>query len=211
MAKDRTFAQVARRSSNVLAVAAAVAAGWSVVALLYTTGRAPWAAELDYGVVVGNTLLVGVFVAVALASWSLHSHQLALAHGLVPRFSTTWSTYGWFVPVVQFFLPFTILRQRCRVYQVRADKTLLWLQALCLGTVVLWGWMALRIVPDSFDRWGTLAAAATTLCIWRLRCIVIRVSQVQIGAQQRLAGGGAGVGFGRNVRSEDGNGAGETQ
>lgn len=188
MAKDRTFAQVAVRCSNILAVAAAVAAGWTVVALLYTTGRAPWAGELNYGAVAGNATLVAAIVAVALASWSLHSHQLALDHGLVPRFSTTWSTYGWFVPVVQLFLPFTILRQRCRMYQLRADQALLWLQALGLGTVVLWGWMALRIVPDSFDRWGTLAAAATTLCIWRLRGIVMRVSQVQVGVQQRLAG-----------------------
>lgn len=188
MAKDQTFAKVAIRCSTALAVAAVVAGGWTVVALLYTTGRAQWAAELPTGAVVGNSVLLATVLAAALATWSLHSHQLALDHGLIPRFSTTWSTYGWFVPALQFFLPFTILRQRCRSYQVRADKTLLWLQALCLGTALLWGWMALRIVPGSFDRWGTLACAATTLCIWRLRGLVVRLSQVQQAVQQRLLG-----------------------
>jgi hypothetical protein len=186
MAKDVTFAKVVTRCSTALAVAAVVAGGWTVVALLHTTGRAPWAAELPIGAVVGNSVMLLAVVAAALASWSLHSHQLALDHGLVPLHSTTWSTYGWFVPLVQWFLPFTILRQRCRSYQMRADKALLWLQALCLGTVLLWGWMALRIVPGSFDRWGTLATAATTLCIWRLRGLVVRLSQVQMAVQQRL-------------------------
>ena len=52
MAKDQTFAKVAIRCSTALAVAAVVAGGWTVVALLYTTGLAPWAVGFVSGSII---------------------------------------------------------------------------------------------------------------------------------------------------------------
>ncbi|MCA8964746.1 MAG: hypothetical protein KDC48_07660, partial [Planctomycetes bacterium] len=86
---------------------------------------------------------------------------------------------AWFVPVLNFVLPFSMLLQRFRSYRVIAKKAMRWLQALFVGTALLWAWIAAGVVPEAKDRWLPLAVAATALCLWRLRGIVASLTRIQ--------------------------------
>jgi hypothetical protein len=71
-----------------------------------------------------------------LPNWSLRSHQLAVSHGQISRWSSTWATWGWLVPGVNLWLPFAMLRARRRFYRCAGRDPLVvpqvafWLAAL---------------------------------------------------------------------------------
>ncbi len=191
MTGQPSFDRVTARCTWTLAVAAGVFAAAAVVSLLHAMGRAPWAAELTRGALVGGagTLLLTAFL--ALAMWSFRSHELAVERGMIPRWSATWAAYAWFAPLVNLVVPFAILRQRFAAYHLDARRPLLWLQALFAGSVLLWAWILARIVPESAERWTALAAAATALCFWRLRGIVAVLSARQRATADAAAADGS--------------------
>ncbi|MFM1873365.1 MAG: hypothetical protein RL398_2787 [Planctomycetota bacterium] len=190
MGKPVTFEQSGKRCIGGLSVLAAYAGAVALIALLHTTGRAAWVKDLSPGSMLLSSGLILANAAAWLAHWSLQSHQLAMEHGMIPKYASHWSTWGWFVPVANFVLPFTILKQRFAAYRLRANKPILWLQALWLGTALLWGWIALQLVPGTFDRWGALATAATALGVWRLRGLVVGLHRVQRDTVAKLAAEG---------------------
>ena len=186
MAKQQSFEQVSRRCIAALGTAAMLVASVAVLVVLHTMAipAFAWVEELSKGAVLGFALMVFLGVATNLAVWSAHSHTLAVGHGMIPRWSVTWATYAWFVPVLQFVLPFSILLQRFRSYRVIANKPLRWLQALFVGTVLLWGWMLAGIVPEAKERWLSLVVAATAMCLWRLRGVVVALSRTQLAGER---------------------------
>lgn len=181
MTAETNFARAGRVCVRVLTTVAALAAGIAMVTLLRTMGRADWADELPKGLLIGFPLLMATITAAHLARWSLLSHQQALDDGMLPRRASHWATWGWFLPGVQFVLPFSLLRQRFLVYRIKAHKPILWLQGLLVGTCLLWGWLLLGPIPQAQDRWSALATGATALALWRLRNLVATLHQVQSG------------------------------
>ena len=190
MAKMQTFEQVGRRCVLVLGVVAALVAAVAVIVVLHTAAvpAVAWAAAIPVGAVVGWSLMLFVVVAASLATWSARSHGLAVEHGMIPRWSTGWAAFAWFIPLLNFVLPFSMLQQRFRSYHVIAKKAMRWLQALFVGTCLLWGWLLVGIVPDAKERWLPLAVAATALLLWRLRGLIAALTRVQLAAEGTVPG-----------------------
>ncbi len=85
--------------------------------LVWRQGWWEVAKQLGGGVVGGlavGPLSCWVF---GLPSWSVRSHLLAVAHGMIPRRSSTSAQWSWLVPGVNLFVPFAMLHERWRFYR----------------------------------------------------------------------------------------------
>lgn len=185
MAKPQTFERISRRCIGVLAVMAASVAIAALLIVLRTAGftQVAWIDDVPKGALIGWGLMVFVVTFANVATWTFRSHGLAVEHGMIPRATAGWSALAWVLPLANFVLPFRHLQQRFFSYRVQAKKALRWLQALFVGTCLLWAWIASGLVRESTDRWLPLAVAGAALFLWRLRGVVKALSAIQSRAE----------------------------
>lgn len=172
-----SFAEHSRKLARGIAVAivqSLVLAGW-IAAVTWL----PWQVQgaVRAGISVGLLLGPVAIWLTALPGWSVRSHELAIAHGHICRWSSSWAVFGWWIPGVQLWLPFAILRARGRFYGLLAMRRLWWAQvAFCVA------------VLQGFMPWFPVALVAAAVCtavgFHCLRASIRAVAEKQVLAEE---------------------------
>lgn len=140
--------------------------------------------ELDRGMsfAVAQGLAIGLLLGCLgpVLRWSTASHDLAVAHGMIPRWPQRWAWLGWLLPGVNLVVPFVMLRERWRYYRLAGTSRISPIssaQALAIAAVV--GFASAGAVPLAFLVAGFWAARA----LLGLRTVVKRLGDAQIVAE----------------------------
>jgi hypothetical protein len=172
-----SFAEHSRKLARGIAVAIVLClllAGWIAAVTWW-----PWLVygAARRGVAVGLLFGPGAVWLAALPSWSVRSHELAIAHGQICRWSSSWAVFGWWIPGVQLWLPFSILRARGRFYGLLTMRRLWWAQvSFCFAV--------LQVFTPWFAVAGIAAAVGAAVGFYWLRASMLSVAEKQVLAEQ---------------------------